>query len=161
MACYKGSFLDSWWVGWSRHTSEASHRTQSVCLDTSNGAATGTEYKTVKCPRSYNALQPTKNHQNLNSWWGICNSLSTVFNWNNKKDKQTGAVKPEMCLSAHALTEGLRITGTSFKLMSSSVAPIGITSKHWHGFIGIQCSFIDSLIGIPSAALWLTLSLEL
>lgn len=29
-------------------------------LDTSDGAATGMEYKTVKCPRSYNALQPTK-----------------------------------------------------------------------------------------------------
>lgn len=62
-------------------------------------------------------------------------------------------MKPEMCLCAHALTEGLKITGTSFKLMSSSVALIGITNKYWYGFIGIQCSFIDAVIDIPSTAL--------
>lgn len=58
-----------------------------------------------------------------------------------------------MCLPAHALTEGLKITGTSLRLMSSSVAPIEITNKYWDGFIGIQCSFIDAAIDIPSTAL--------
>lgn len=62
-------------------------------------------------------------------------------------------MKPELCLPAHALTEGLKITGTSFKLMSSSVAPIGITNKYWHGFIGIQGSFIYAVIDIHSTAL--------